>query len=96
MVGVDARNGLVAINGWTAVSGVRAIDLVTQFDGMLDKTVILDGFSKTYSMTGWRLGYGVMPTWLADAVNLLMVNSNSCTARSGDSKTVRFVPLCRS
>jgi aspartate/methionine/tyrosine aminotransferase len=31
-------------------------------------------------MTGWRLGYGVMPTWLADAVNLLMVNSNSCTA----------------
>src|SRR5262245_26209963 len=53
---------------------------ITQFDGMLDKTIILDGFSKTYSMTGWRLGYGVMPRWLADAVNLLMVNSNSCTA----------------
>src|SRR6187399_198043 len=53
---------------------------ITQFDGMLEKTVILDGFSKTYSMTGWRLGYGVMPLWLADAVNLLMVNSNSCTA----------------
>jgi aspartate/methionine/tyrosine aminotransferase len=53
---------------------------ITQFDGLLDKTVILDGFSKTYSMTGWRLGYGVMPRWLADAVNLLMVNSNSCTA----------------
>ena len=53
---------------------------ITQFDGMLDKTIILDGFSKTYSMTGWRLGYGVMPLWLADAVNLLMVNSNSCTA----------------
>ena len=53
---------------------------ITQFDGMLEKTVILDGFSKTYSMTGWRLGYGVMPQWLADAVNLLMVNSNSCTA----------------
>jgi aspartate/methionine/tyrosine aminotransferase len=49
-------------------------------DGMLDKTIILDGFSKTYSMTGWRLGYGVMPAWLADAVNLLTVNSNSCTA----------------
>jgi aspartate/methionine/tyrosine aminotransferase len=47
---------------------------------MLDKTIILDGFSKTYSMTGWRLGYGVMPTWLADAVVKLMVNSNSCTA----------------
>jgi len=53
---------------------------ITAFEGMLDKTIILDGFSKTYSMTGWRLGYGVMPTWLADAVNLLTVNSNSCTA----------------
>ena len=48
--------------------------------GMLEKTIILDGFSKTYAMTGWRLGYGVMPEWLADAVNKLMVNSNSCTA----------------
>ena len=48
--------------------------------GMLEKTIILDGFSKTYSMTGWRLGYGVMPLWLADAVDKLMVNSNSCTA----------------
>lgn len=48
--------------------------------GMRDKTIILDGFSKTYAMTGWRLGYGVMPAWLADAVNKLMVNSNSCTA----------------
>jgi len=53
---------------------------ITQFDGMLEKTVILDGFSKTYSMTGWRLGYGVMPLWLVDAVDKLMVNSNSCTA----------------
>jgi aspartate/methionine/tyrosine aminotransferase len=47
---------------------------------MTDKTIILDGFSKTYSMTGWRLGFGVMPKWLARAVNLLTVNSNSCTA----------------
>jgi aspartate aminotransferase len=53
---------------------------IASFDGMLDKTVILDGFSKTYSMTGWRLGYGVMPPWLAQAVVQLMVNSNSCTA----------------
>ena len=48
--------------------------------GMLEKTIILDGFSKTYAMTGWRLGYGVMPVWLVEAVNKLMVNSNSCTA----------------
>jgi aspartate/methionine/tyrosine aminotransferase len=59
--------------------GVEPVS-ITQFDGMLDKTIILDGFSKTYSMTGWRLGYGVMPLWLADAVDKLMVNSNSCTA----------------
>jgi aspartate aminotransferase len=53
---------------------------IVSFDGMLDKTIILDGFSKAYSMTGWRLGFGVMPRWLGDAVNLLTVNSNSCTA----------------
>ena len=53
---------------------------IASLSGMLEKTIILDGFSKTYSMTGWRIGYGVMPTWLADAVNKLMVNSNSCTA----------------
>ena len=53
---------------------------IASFDGMQEKTIILDGFSKTYSMTGWRLGYGVMPLWLANAVNTLMVNSNSCTA----------------
>jgi aspartate aminotransferase len=53
---------------------------IAGFEGMLEKTIILDGFSKTYSMTGWRLGYGVMPVWLANAVNVLTVNSNSCTA----------------
>ena len=53
---------------------------ITQFPGMPEKTVILDGFSKTYSMTGWRLGYGVMPKWMADAVNLTAVNATSCTA----------------
>jgi aspartate/methionine/tyrosine aminotransferase len=53
---------------------------IASLPGMLEKTIILDGFSKTYAMTGWRLGYGVMPTWLVDAVNKLMVNSNSCTA----------------
>ena len=53
---------------------------ITSLPGMLEKTILLDGFSKIYSMTGWRLGYGVMPLWLVDAVNKLMVNSNSCTA----------------
>ena len=53
---------------------------IASFPGMLDQTVILDGFSKTYAMTGWRMGYGVMPAFLVEAVNKLMVNSNSCTA----------------
>jgi aspartate/methionine/tyrosine aminotransferase len=53
---------------------------VASFPGMLEKTIILDGFSKTYAMTGWRMGYGVMPEWLVEAVTKLMVNSNSCTA----------------
>jgi aspartate aminotransferase len=53
---------------------------IASLPGMLEKTIILDGFSKTYAMTGWRMGYGVMPEWLVDAVSKLMVNSNSCTA----------------
>jgi len=53
---------------------------IARFPGMLEKTIILDGFSKTYAMTGWRIGYGVMPAWLVDAVTKLMVNSCSCTA----------------
>ncbi len=53
---------------------------ITRFPGMRDLTIILDGFSKSYAMTGWRLGYGVMPRDLAEHVARLMVNSNSCTA----------------
>jgi aspartate aminotransferase len=45
-----------------------------------ERTMILDGFSKTYAMTGWRLGYGVMPRDLAEQVAKLQVNSNSCTS----------------
>ena len=48
--------------------------------GMLEKTIIMDGFSKSYAMTGWRLGFGVMPDWLAGAVTKLMANSNTCAA----------------
>ncbi len=65
---------------------------------MLEKTIILDGFSKTYAMTGWRMGYGVMPEWLVDAVNKLMVNSNSCTAsftqRAGMAASTRPQDAC--
>jgi aspartate aminotransferase len=48
--------------------------------GMADRTIILDGFSKTYAMTGWRLGYGIMPVGLAEVVAKLQTNVASCTA----------------
>jgi aspartate/methionine/tyrosine aminotransferase len=53
---------------------------ITQFPGMLEKTIILDGFSKTYAMTGWRMGYGVMPADLATQIAKLQTNATSCTA----------------
>ncbi|MFZ3266728.1 MAG: pyridoxal phosphate-dependent aminotransferase [Terriglobales bacterium] len=48
--------------------------------GFKDRTILLDGFSKTYAMTGWRMGYGVMRPDLAAQMTRLMTNSNSCTA----------------
>jgi aspartate/methionine/tyrosine aminotransferase len=53
---------------------------IASCEGMAEKTIILDGFSKIYSMTGWRLGYGVMPKWMVEPISLMMVNTNSCTA----------------
>ena len=47
---------------------------------MAERTVIVDGFSKTFAMTGWRLGYGVMPARIAERVTRLVINSCSCTA----------------
>lgn len=53
---------------------------ISQFPGMLDRTIVLDGMSKTYAMTGWRLGYGVMEEKLAKYVAQLGTNAHSCTA----------------
>jgi aspartate aminotransferase len=53
---------------------------ISTMDGMRERTILLDGFSKAYSMTGWRLGYGVMPKPCAARFSQLMVNSASCTA----------------
>ena len=53
---------------------------VTQFPGMQERTIILDGMSKTYAMTGWRLGYGVMNEKMAAAVARLQTNATSCTS----------------
>ena len=59
--------------------GVRA-DSIAALPGMAERTVIMDGFSKTYAMTGWRLGYGIMPRELAERVGLLLTHSVGSTA----------------
>jgi aspartate aminotransferase len=53
---------------------------IMSIEGMKERCILLDGFSKTYAMTGWRMGYGVMRTDLATHVARLMTNSSSCTA----------------
>ena len=53
---------------------------IMSIEGMKERTVLLDGFSKTYAMTGWRMGYGVMRADLAAHIARLMTNSSSCTA----------------
>ena len=53
---------------------------IASLDGMAEQTIVLDGFSKAYSMTGWRIGYGVYPQWMVDAVCMLQVNVSSHTA----------------
>ena len=53
---------------------------IMSIGGMRERTILLDGFSKTYAMTGWRMGYGVMRPDLATHISRLMTNSNSCTA----------------
>ena len=53
---------------------------IASLDGMRERTIILDGFSKAYAMTGWRLGYGVMPAKIARVVGLVGQNTYSCVA----------------
>ena len=52
---------------------------IATLPGMAERTITLDGFSKTYAMTGWRMGYGIVPAWLAPAFSTLVINSVSCT-----------------
>ncbi len=53
---------------------------IMSLPGMKEQTILIDGHSKTYAMTGWRLGYGVAPQEIADKITQLTINSNSCTA----------------
>ncbi len=53
---------------------------ILSLPGMQERTILIEGHSKTYAMTGWRLGYGVAPRPIADKITQLTINSNSCTA----------------
>ena len=58
----------------------RTAPSIAALPGMAERTIIVDGFSKTYAMTGWRLGYAIMPPALAERVSLLLTHSVGCTA----------------
>jgi aspartate/methionine/tyrosine aminotransferase len=61
---------------------------ITRFEGMPERTVVLDGLSKSHAMTGWRVGYGVLPVPLVEPVSRLMTNSVSCTAAFAQMATI--------
>ncbi|MBV9445796.1 MAG: pyridoxal phosphate-dependent aminotransferase [Streptosporangiaceae bacterium] len=65
---------------WAIRYGSQPHASVLDFDGMADRTILLDGWSKTFAMTGWRLGFGVFPTALVEPVTRLAINSVSCTS----------------
>ena len=54
-------------------------DSIATHEGLLDRTILLDGFSKTFAMTGWRMGYAAMPAELVEPVTRLFINCHSCT-----------------
>jgi aspartate/methionine/tyrosine aminotransferase len=65
---------------------------IASLDGMLDRTITLDGFSKTYAMTGWRMGYAVVPDWLVKAYSQLVINTISgvtAFAQAGAIEAIR-------
>ena len=59
--------------------GLEHVSLL-EYESLRDRTILLDGWSKTYSMTGWRLGFGVWPAHLIDHAERLQINSNSCAS----------------
>jgi aspartate/methionine/tyrosine aminotransferase len=65
---------------WAIRYGDKPHASVLDVDGMADRTILLDGWSKTFAMTGWRLGFGVFPSALVEPVTRLVINSVSCTS----------------
>ena len=79
---VAARHGVPVLSDeiYSRILYEGAHHSIAAVPGMEPLTIVLDGFSKTYAMTGWRLGYGIMPAALAQAVARLQTNATSCTA----------------
>jgi aspartate aminotransferase len=65
---------------WAIRYGQEPHASVLDVDGMAERTILLDGWSKTFAMTGWRLGFGVFPPALVEPVTRLVINSVSCTS----------------
>jgi len=79
---VKARDGLYVLADeiYKDILYSGAHHSIASFPGLAERTIILDGFSKSYAMTGWRLGYGIMPEELVPHITKLAVNSVSCAA----------------
>jgi aspartate/methionine/tyrosine aminotransferase len=80
---VAQRHDLLVLSDevyWAIRYGDAPHASVLDVDGMADRTILLDGWSKTFAMTGWRLGFGVFPPALVEPVTRLLINSVSCTS----------------
>jgi aspartate/methionine/tyrosine aminotransferase len=80
---IAQRHDLVVLSDevyWAIRYGDEPHASVLDVDGMADRTILLDGWSKTFAMTGWRLGFGVFPPALVEPVSRLVINSVSCTS----------------
>jgi aspartate aminotransferase len=80
---IALRNDLTVLSDevyWAIKYGDEPHASVLDVEGMADRTILLDGWSKTFAMTGWRLGFGVFPPALVEPVTRLVINSVSCTS----------------
>ena len=80
---IAMRHDLIVLSDevyWAIRYGAGGHASVLSVDGMAERTILLDGWSKTYAMTGWRLGFGVFPPALVEPITRLVINSVSCTS----------------
>jgi aspartate/methionine/tyrosine aminotransferase len=83
IAGIAQRHDLTVLSDevyWAIRYGDQPHASVLDYEGMAERTILLDGWSKTFAMTGWRLGYGVFPPALVEPITRLAINSVSCTS----------------